>query len=129
VCDRIQLPPATATIDSCSKMILIAMIEAMTEVGSQMGTTNTTQWAWGNIHRLTITPLFPNPQLNLPKPGELPLAGFPKTGDNFNINRSDMGWGDTDFSQFADGPAQRFIARAVQSEPITVKWALPGGAI
>jgi penicillin G amidase len=129
VCDRLQVPPATASADSCSKMILIAMLEGMKEVAARMGTATTAQWAWGNLHRLTIHPLFPNTALDLPKANEFALPGFAKTGDNFNINRSDMGWSDTDFSQFADGPAQRFIARAQQDAPITVQWALPGGVI
>jgi hypothetical protein len=40
-----------------------------------------------------------------------------------------MGWSDTSFNQFADGPAQRFLAEAAPGETIKVKWALPGGAI
>jgi hypothetical protein len=80
----------------------------------------------GRFHRLTIKPLFPNPNLELPRPGEAP---FEKAGDNFVVNRSDMGWGDLDFAQVGDGPAQRFLARAQPGQTITVKWALPGGVI
>jgi hypothetical protein len=76
--------------------------------------------------------LFPNTSLDVPSPDETNprwVGGFPKAGDNFVINRSDQGWADLDFSQFGDGPAQRFLAEAGAGETIRVKWALPGGVI
>jgi len=127
LCDNFS----TAGDDSCSKVVLQALLDAMKHLGSAegFGSPDPATWAWGNLHHLTIHPLFPNAQLDLPRAGELPTGGFPKAGDNFNVNRSDMGWGDLKFSQFADGPAQRFLARAAFGEVITVKWQLPGGAI
>src|SRR5690606_35308179 len=77
----------------------------------------------------TIAPLFPNAKLELPAPGEEPAGGFPKAGDNFVINRADQGWDDLDFSQSADGPAQRFLATSEPDRPISVKWQLPTGVI
>ncbi|MDB4960247.1 MAG: Penicillin amidase [Myxococcales bacterium] len=74
---------------------------------------------------LRITPLFPNTALDLPAPG---APGFPKSGDNFVVNRSDQGWRDLDFSQYSDGPAQRKLAIADGTQ-IHIKWALPGGVI
>src|SRR5262249_35921236 len=100
---------------------LIAMVDAMNQLTSQFGTPDVTQWAWGKIHTLTIAPLFPNSQLN--------LGPFAKAGDMENVNRADMGWADTDFSQAADGPAQRFLAQAGLGDEISVQWALPGGVI
>jgi hypothetical protein len=52
----------------------------------------------------------------------------------FAVNRSDTSWSGLDFSQSADGPAQRFLAIAEKDplgnpQPIRVKWALPGGVI
>lgn len=119
LCDDV----ASLTDDSCDKMILVAMIDAMKQLEGASGfnSTDTSTWAWGKLHHLTITPLFPNTALN--------LGPFEKPGDNFVINRSDMGWGDTDFSQNADGPAQRFLAQATVGQPISFQWALPGGAI
>jgi penicillin amidase len=113
----------TGPDDSCSKMVLVAMVDAVTFLESPQGfgTAAVDQWQWGKKHTLTITPLFPNHALD--------LGPFPKAGDNFNINRADQGWADTDFSQFADGPAQRFLAEAAAGETIKVKWALPGGVI
>ena len=93
-------------------MVLEAMVDAMTylESAAGFGTADTTQWRWGKLHPLTITPLFPNPTLNMPR-HDPRTGGFPKAGDNFVVNRADMGWADLDFSQFADGPAQRFLGR------------------
>ncbi|MBA3539743.1 MAG: penicillin acylase family protein, partial [Deltaproteobacteria bacterium] len=130
LCDRI----ATAGDDSCTKVILESLVAAMAHLESAagFGTAETTAWTWGTLHHLTIAPLFPNAALELPAPGETTLGGFAKRGDNFVVNRSDMGWADLDFAQFGDGPAQRFMAQTVTSGSETVleaKWALPGGVI
>jgi penicillin amidase len=132
VCD--VLGPSTDPDDSCAKVAMQAMLAAMTHLESPAGygTADVTQWQWGAKHRLAIQPLFPNTALDLPGPG---MPGFPRRGDTSVVNRADAGWSDLDFSQSADGPAQRFIAvapgvRAFESEErISVKWALPGGVI
>jgi penicillin amidase len=119
--------------DSCTKVILQAALDAVGYLGSPAGygSADPTTWRWGLRHRLTIKPLFPNPQLNLPREGEsaATAGGFPKAGDNFVINRADQGWSDLSFAQYADGPAQRFLAEATTGQPIKVKWQLPGGVI
>ncbi len=127
ICDDI----ATAGDDSCTKVILVSLVDAMTHLEQTFGTATTTTWDWGKLHRLKINPLFPNSALSLPAGGE---PGFSKSGDMFVINRSDTSWSGLDFSQSADGPAQRFLAEARKDalgnpQPIKVKWALPGGVI
>ncbi|HEY4244994.1 MAG TPA: penicillin acylase family protein [Kofleriaceae bacterium] len=120
------------TDDSCSKVIMTSLVQAMTylESASAFNSQDMTTWSWGKLHKLLIQPLFPNPQLNLPGPNDADPTGFAKDGDEFNINRADMGWMDLDFSQSADGPAQRFLAITTPAHPqIQVKWALPGGVI
>jgi len=116
--------------DSCTTVILQAMVDAMTHLESAQGfgTADPGAWRWGKLHRLTITPLFPDPALNLPAPTDPDPTGFPRAGDNFVINRSDQGWADLDFSQLAVGPAPRLLAEA-RSKNITVSLALPGGVI
>ena len=129
LCDDVA---STGSADnSCTRLVLSAMIAAMQHLESPagFGTADLAQWEWGKLHHLTIAPLFPNPGLNLPAPGETASGGFPKAGDNFNVNRADMGWRSLEFSQSADGPAQRFIAVARGGQPITVRWQLPGGVI
>jgi penicillin G amidase len=121
--------------DSCTKVILQAMVDTMTHLESAQGfgTADPGAWQWGKLHRLTITPLYPDPALNLPAPTDPDPTGFgygfPRAGDNFAVNRSDAGWADLDFSRLADGPAQRFLAEARSGQPITVSWSLPGGVI
>ena len=127
ICDDIT----AAGDDSCTKVILVSLVDAVTHLEQTFGTPNTTTWDWGALHRLKINPLFPNSALSLP-PGDAP--GFPKAGDMFVINRSDTSWSGLDFSQSADGPAQRFLAEARNDafgfpQTIKVKWALPGGVI
>ena len=119
---------------SCTTAILIALLAAMDHLASPDGYGNASPdaWRWGDKHRLTLEPLFPNSALELPPPDEANprwRGGFPKAGDNFVINRSDQGWADLDFSQLGDGPAQRFLAEAGAGETIRIKWALPGGTI
>ena len=125
LCDRIA---TTGQDDSCTKVILQALVDAMThlESAAAFGTADPSQWRWGKLHHLKISPLFPNTALDLPGDGS---PGFEKAGDNFNVNRSDQGWSDLDFSQYADGPAQRFVAITGFGQPIAVRWALPGGVI
>jgi len=120
LCDRYAV---TGNDDSCTKMVMIAMVDAFNYLQGPDGfnSVDPNDWAWGKKHTLTIKPLFPNPALN--------LGPFPKAGDNFVVNRADQGWTDLDFSQYGDGPAQRFLAEADPGEPIKVKWALPGGTI
>ncbi|MCX5745455.1 MAG: penicillin acylase family protein [Proteobacteria bacterium] len=117
--------------ESCSRIILAALVDAMGQLEGPAGfdTADVTRWQWGLMHHLTISPLFPNPNLDLPAPGESSTGGFPKAGDNFAVNRADQGWADLDFSQSADGPAQRFLAETTADGAIAVKWALPGGVI
>jgi len=116
---------------SCTRLALSAMVAAMAHLESPagFGTADPAAWAWGRLHHLTIRPLFPNPALNLPAPGETPEGGFPRAGDNFNVNVADTGWRSLAFAQQGHGPAQRFIAVARAGEPIRVRWQLPGGVI
>jgi acyl-homoserine lactone acylase PvdQ len=129
VCDDMTTAGAD---ESCSRHVLQAAIEAMTwaESAQGFGTADHTKWHWGDKHRLILPPLFPNAALNVP-PATDPVnpTGFAKEGDQFVVNRSDMGWDDLDFHQFADGPSERFMAEATNGGTMKIKWQLPGGTI
>ena len=119
---------------SCTTAVLRALLAAMDHLASPAGYGNADPdaWRWGEQHRLTLEPLFPNSALELPNNTDTNprwAGGFPKPGDNFVINRSDQGWADLSFAQFGDGPAQRFLAEADAGGRMRVKWALPGGVI
>jgi penicillin amidase len=129
VCDRLGV---AGVDDSCTGMILRALDETLTYLASAdgVGTADQTAWRWGELHRLTIKPLFPNSDLEIPQsdePGN--EGGFPRAGDNMAVNRADCGWGDLDFSNDADGPAQRFLAEIPRDGTVKLRWALPGGTV
>jgi penicillin amidase len=108
-------------------MALQALLDAVEHLrsASGFGTDDADAWQWGELHRLTLKPLFPNEDLWVPLASE---GGFPRAGDNFVVNRADCGWADLDFSQSADGPAQRFLAEA-DADGTRLRWAIPGGTI
>jgi penicillin amidase len=106
--------PAAGPDDSCTKVILEAMVDAMTflESPAGFGTADTSAWPWGQLHALALTSVVP---------GVAAPAGLPLAGDALAADRAPG-------SLAADGPALRWIAEADREE-ITVKWALPGGVI
>lgn len=129
LCDDVTAAPDDG---SCTRVALAAMVAAMRHLESPdvFNTADVTMWDWGALHHLTIEPLFPDPELTLPRKDEQPYGGFSRRGDNFNVNRADMGWRDLSFAQSADGAAQRFVAVAPgDGAQIRVRWQLPGGVI
>jgi penicillin G amidase len=106
--------PAVGPDDSCTKVILEAMVDAMTflESPAGFGTADTGAWPWGQLHALALTSVVPG----VPAPPGVPLAG-----DDLAADRAPG-------SLAADGPALRWTAEA-DGQGITVKWALPGGVI
>ncbi len=127
VCDDMTVGGAD---QSCTQQILAATLAALDHLETSIGADPDT-WVWGDLHRLTLKPLFPNTALEVPAPDEggVNAGGFPRAGDNFVVNRADCGWRDLDFSQSADGPAQRFLVEAEVGGTTRLRWALPGGAI
>jgi len=106
--------------DSCTKVILQAMVDAMTYLESPQafGTADTGAWRWGLRHSLVIDG------------GEAPgSAGVPRAGDNTSVTRSDPRWQDLDATERSCGTALRWFAQAADGAPLSMKWALPGGAI
>src|SRR5205085_2737144 len=115
--------------DSCTAIILRAWQESVDHLTTTFSADQTT-WRWGALHRLTISPLFPDSDLDIPQPGEPGNAGgFPRAGDNEAVNRADCGWGDLSFRNAADGPAQRFLAEIPMNGTVHLQWALPGGTV
>jgi len=113
---------AAGSDDSCTKVILQSMVDAMTYLESPQayGTADPSAWRWGQQHRLAIAPLDAAPPAD---------PGTPRAGDNFSVSRSDPAWSDLAFAERSGGTALRMVAEAPGGGPITVKWALPGGTI
>jgi penicillin amidase len=131
VCDDISVAGAD---QSCSQQVMRALLAAMDWLASSggFGSADPATWRWGDKHTLTLSPLFPNTSLQLPPPDETNprwQGGYPKAGDQFVVNVANPGWNNLDFRQGGSGAAQRFLAEATVGQPISVKWALPGGTI
>lgn len=130
ICDDMATPLADG---SCTGAILASLLDAVRHLTSADGfaSADADTWRWGELHRLTLEPLFPNADLEVPARNETGVnaGGFPRAGDNLVVNRADSGWADLGFRQSADGPAQRFLAEATMNGTMKLKWALPGGAI
>ena len=124
----------TSQVESCDYVALTTMQQAIAWLESieGFGTADPSAWRWGALHRLTLEPLFPETALDVPAPSDPDPAlrrGFPRAGDNFVVNRADSGWNDLDFTQTHDGPAQRFLAEVSEGGTVSVRQALPGGAV
>ncbi len=130
LCDRVDVAGAD---DSCTKIVLMAMVSALDHMATPegYGSADPLTWRWGAKHRSTLASVLPNPGLDLPNAsdGAANVGGFPKAGDTFVINRADAGWNDLSFAQSSDGAAQRFLAEAERGRKIKVKWQIPGGTI
>lgn len=129
LCDDLDTPE----VESCTLIALQSLDRALEWLrgpdafdGAPMDS-----WRWGALHTLTLEPLFPNNELNIPPPNDPDPAlrrGYPRAGDNFVINRADCTWTDLDFRQDGAGPAQRMIADATGGS-IRIRLAVPGGTI
>ncbi|MEO1171707.1 MAG: penicillin acylase family protein, partial [Myxococcota bacterium] len=120
---------------SCTAVALEAMLRALgvlEDPQTGFGTNARDMWRWGDIHRVDLDPLAPSARLTLPAPTDPDPAtrgiGFPRSGDNFNINRTDPGIGDFNFEHTNSGPAQRFVAE-LSSAGIRVRLQIPGGTV
>lgn len=117
-------------VESCTLMTLRALDAALDWAqGAGFGSADMDQWRWGELHRLTLAPLFPADELAIPPandPDPLLAGGYPRAGDNYSVDASSPGYNDLDFN-YSHGPAMRHITElAAGQEPIT--WlALPGG--
>src|SRR5262249_20304984 len=65
LCDNMT---TTGPDESCTRRVIQAVLEAEQWAESSAGfdTTDPTQMHWGDKHRLTLPPLFPNAALNVP---------------------------------------------------------------
>ena len=129
LCDHLD----TAEIESCQLMALQALDIALDWIESAEGldTDVATDWRWGLLHTLTLEPLFPDTNLNIPPPNDPDpdlRNGYPRAGDNFAVNRADCTWDDLAFEQDGAGPAQRMIAM-VRDGATRIRLAIPGGTV
>lgn len=108
--------PDTTEMESRNFAILAALVDALDflenpeQVGIEaeggFGTSNMEEWLWGKLHTLTLKSVV-DATFNIPSPAEFP-DGYPRWGDNYNLDASNVGFSDTNFT-FKDGPAIRNV--------------------
>jgi penicillin amidase len=109
-----------------------ALIEALEGITQRLGD-DPTQWAWGDVHTLTLNFFLGSsvaPTLNVPEPGDPTYPnGFPRHGDNGTVDVGPHGLDVTNFAYEDLGPAIRFVAELDPVNGPTGRNALPGGEI
>jgi penicillin amidase len=90
-------------------------------------------WRWGKVHGVTFVTMLSGTESELSIPssnqGFPKGVGFPRHGDEANLDRSDYGMGGKTWAfkfTYAMGPAQRFVASMEKDKPV-VRNVLAGG--
>ncbi|NOZ00494.1 MAG: penicillin acylase family protein [Deltaproteobacteria bacterium] len=89
------------------------------------GTDDMEKWLWGELHTVT----FRHPlggEANIPKGSEF-KNGFPRHGDNYNVDACNPGLKDTNFT-YRHGPSMRGVY-VLDPDGITMENAIPGGQV
>ncbi|AKT43842.1 penicillin acylase family protein [Chondromyces crocatus] len=125
--DDLATPAVQETRD---ERIARAMLQGMATLRDLLGD-DMTAWTWGRLHTVRFTSMVPS--IAGSSPVDLPRAndpafpnGYPRHGDNFNVDASNQGiWSTTNFS-YANGPVQRLVVEMTPEGPRA--WnAIPGG--
>jgi penicillin amidase len=117
----------TNVIETKEMIAAQAIINTLDYIVKTLGA-DTTKWAWGSIHTLTLDYLLPAGAFNLPAMGDPTYPnGYPRHGDDGTVDVGKHGLSLTDFTYNA-GPAIRFGAD-LNPAGITSQNALPGGQV
>jgi penicillin G amidase len=86
------------------------------------GSDDMSTWRWGALHTVTLSHNVAV-NYNIPSPAQFP-DGYPRAGDNFCVDASHPGLGDTSFT-FGGGPSLRNVYELTD---VISQWAIiPGG--
>ena len=119
-------------VETRHQMLIRAMVEGLAFLANPekvgvanaggFGTEDMSAWRWGALHTVTLRHNVA-PGNNIPSPTELP-EGYPRAGDNFCVDASHPGLGDTSFT-FGGGPSLRNVYELTDD---IAQWAIiPGG--
>lgn len=89
------------------------------------GTDDMDQWLWGELHTVTLKHALGG-EANIPKGSEY-KNGFPRHGDNFNVDACNPGVDDTNFT-YTHGPSMRGVY-VLDPDGIRMENVIPGGQI
>jgi penicillin amidase len=87
------------------------------------GTDDMSKWLWGNLHTVTLENAM-GVEANIPPYSQYP-EGFPRHGDMFNVDASDPGIGDFNYT-FDSGPSIRAVY-LLDKNYIYMENVIPGG--
>ena len=128
VCDDLT---TDGTIESCRVLMLVALNAALDWLETDgFGSADPNDWRWGRLHTVTLDPLTPQDELNVPSATETNpdwIGGYPRHGDQFSVDSPDPDYDDHDF-RYGHGPAMRHLTEFPVGGPPRTLFALPGGA-
>lgn len=130
LCDDLT---TTGTIESCTLQVVAALDQALDRAASSsgFGTADPSQWRWGKLHTLTLSPLTPSTLLEIPgsdDPDPFLRGGYPRPGDNHSVDASSFGTRSASFT-YDHGPSMRHITQFDAPGVPHTRMALPGGQI
>jgi penicillin amidase len=126
LCDDLD---TTSAVEGCRLIALMALDAALSYLASAEGldTSDMSRWRWGTLHTVTLTSLLPSRDLKVPPFGDPAYGGLPKSGDQFSVNNSDLGYDDLDLTQ-NHGPDLRLLVALGADRP-RAKLAFAGGMV
>ena len=119
-------------VESKDDRLVRGVLDGLAYVEKTQGA-DESKWRWGAVHTVRFATLLSGTegQLSIPTEGDarFPAGGFPRHGDEHVVDASHYGLGGSDYTfsfDYADGPAQRFVADMAAPAPV-VRNVLPGG--
>jgi penicillin amidase len=122
----------TEARETRGQVMLLSLFDAVEQLEEAFGSPDPMDWRWGRLHNRTFESLLPSlgggvSPFTLPQPEEAYPEGYPRSGDNFNVDACNGGLGGTDYS-CGGGAIMRFL---VELDPAGVRSfnAQPGGQV
>ena len=111
---------STPQVETRDEIMLTALRDALTFLGTKFRSPEPTDWLWGKIHKLRLQHFVG--QAGVPI---FDLGPFAAPGGRFTVNPAEYSLSANDF-EFSDGPSERFVA-VLDPAGIKAVNALPGG--
>ncbi|MEO1272478.1 MAG: penicillin acylase family protein, partial [Myxococcota bacterium] len=113
-------------------ILFMAFMDADAELATLFGSNAPEDWLWGELHTRVFDSIIPDlsgegSPLTWPQPDEGYPNGYPRGGDNYNVDRCDGGVTDTRY-QCGGGAILRFVVE-LDPEGIRARNAMPGGQV
>ena len=122
----------TEPVEGSDAVMFMAFMDADGQLQELFGSDDPATWLWGALHNRNFDSIIPDlsggfSPLNWPQPDEEFPAGYPRGGDNYNVDRCDGGVTDYRFG-CGGGAILRFVAE-MNPDGIQAWNAMPGGQV